>query len=209
MAIRSGGSPVASTWEASDGPREEGFTLIEMMVVLLIMAILLAVAIPTFLGTTKGAEDKQTQANLTNALIAAKAIYVQQNGYPTTATMVSYLTKQEPELKYTTSTATTNGASTAATLISVYASGTSSSALGTKLIVAGYSSQSGVCWFVKDLQTSTATTKNGGSTPTSAGDWYNYIITSSSATCKAGKFYKTRPGTHNWTSSYTALSTGH
>ena len=48
--------------------RTSGFTLIELMVVLLIIAILLAIAIPTFLGVTSSANDRATQSNLTNAL---------------------------------------------------------------------------------------------------------------------------------------------
>ena len=47
--------------EAADA----GFTLIELMVVLLIIAILLAIAIPTFLGVTGSANDRAAQSNLT------------------------------------------------------------------------------------------------------------------------------------------------
>ena len=57
---------------------EAGFTLIELMVVLLIIAILLAIAIPTFLGVANSAGDRAAQSNLTNALTEAKALY--QNG---------------------------------------------------------------------------------------------------------------------------------
>ncbi len=60
--------------EAADA----GFTLIELMVVLLIIAILLAIAIPTFLGVTGSANDRAAQSNLTNALTELKALY--QNG---------------------------------------------------------------------------------------------------------------------------------
>ena len=65
---------------------EEGFTLIELMVVLLIIAILLAIAIPTFLGVTNSASDRASQSNLTNALTEAKAIYQNNSNYidPTT-----------------------------------------------------------------------------------------------------------------------------
>lgn len=47
---------------------ERGFTLIELMVVVLIIAILLAIAIPTFLGARERANARATQSNLRNAL---------------------------------------------------------------------------------------------------------------------------------------------
>ena len=63
---------------------EAGFTLIELMVVLLIMAILLAIAIPTFLGVKGGAQDRAMQSDLTNALTSAKAAYANSGSYATT-----------------------------------------------------------------------------------------------------------------------------
>jgi prepilin-type N-terminal cleavage/methylation domain-containing protein len=59
---------------------DAGFTLIELMVVLLILAILLAIAIPTFLGVTKSANDRAAQSNLNTALVNAKSIF-QQNSH--------------------------------------------------------------------------------------------------------------------------------
>ena len=61
---------------------DAGFTLIELMVVLLILAILLAIAIPTFLGVTKSANDRAAQSNLNTAFVNAKAAF-QQNSSPT------------------------------------------------------------------------------------------------------------------------------
>jgi len=49
---------------------QDGFTLIELMVVLLIIAILLAIAIPTFIGARQTANARFTQENLRNALTA-------------------------------------------------------------------------------------------------------------------------------------------
>ena len=44
--------------------RPEGFTLIELMIVILIIAILVAIAVPVYLNAKKGAERRTCQANL-------------------------------------------------------------------------------------------------------------------------------------------------
>src|ERR1700730_586078 len=67
--------------EHRDGRHDEGFTLIELMVVLLIIAILLAIAIPTFLGVANSAGDRAAQSNLTNALTEVKALYQNSASY--------------------------------------------------------------------------------------------------------------------------------
>jgi len=59
---------------------EQGFTLIELMVVVLIIAILIAIAIPTFLGAQNRARDRGAQSNLRNALTAAKTIATDSSG---------------------------------------------------------------------------------------------------------------------------------
>lgn len=60
---------------------DKGFTLIELMVVVLIIAILIAIAIPTFLGARKKAQDRATQADLRQALLTAKSYYTDQETY--------------------------------------------------------------------------------------------------------------------------------
>src|SRR5687768_2837658 len=59
---------------------DEGFTLIELMVVVLIIAILIAIAIPTFLGAQDRARDRGTQSDLRNALTAAKTLATDNAG---------------------------------------------------------------------------------------------------------------------------------
>ncbi|MGH8875212.1 MAG: type IV pilin protein, partial [Acidimicrobiia bacterium] len=76
---------------------EEGFTLIELMVVVLIIAILIAIAIPTFLGARERAQDRAAQSDLRNALAAEKVYYVDEEAY--TATPAD-LTAIEPSLAF-------------------------------------------------------------------------------------------------------------
>jgi len=76
---------------------EEGFTLIELMVVVLIIAILLAIAIPTFLGARARAQDRAAQSNLRNTLTAEKTFYTDAQAY---SALSSELKLIEPAINY-------------------------------------------------------------------------------------------------------------
>jgi type IV pilus assembly protein PilA len=65
---------------------EEGFTLIELMVVVLIIAILIAIAIPTFLGARQRAQDRAAQSDLRNGLTAEKTVYTDGQVYSSDTT---------------------------------------------------------------------------------------------------------------------------
>lgn len=82
--------------------REGGFTLIELMVVVLIIAILLAIAIPTFLGARERAQDRAAQSDLRNALTAGKVLYTDTESYDVT---VAQLDGVEPSLDFVESVA--------------------------------------------------------------------------------------------------------
>ena len=68
-------------WMRERLDNEEGFTLIELMVVVLIIAVLVAIAIPSFLGFRNRAQDRAAQANLRNTLLAEKAVWTDTGAF--------------------------------------------------------------------------------------------------------------------------------
>jgi len=54
---------------------EEGFSLIEVMVVVLIIAVLIAIAIPTFFGARDKANNRSAQSNIRNGYTAERIHY--------------------------------------------------------------------------------------------------------------------------------------
>jgi type IV pilus assembly protein PilA len=63
------------------GEREGGFTLIELLVVLIIIAVLLAIAIPSYLGFKGRAQQRTAEANVRAAIPAAEAYYSDNDTY--------------------------------------------------------------------------------------------------------------------------------
>ncbi|HLZ37859.1 MAG TPA: prepilin-type N-terminal cleavage/methylation domain-containing protein [Mycobacteriales bacterium] len=65
--------------------REGGFTLIELLVVIIIIGILAAIAIPTFLNQREKAWKKALAADLRNNASQMEAFFDENNAYPTAA----------------------------------------------------------------------------------------------------------------------------
>jgi len=64
----------------STGQGEGGFTLIELLVVLIIIAVLLAIAIPAYLGFKDRAEKRAAQSNVREAIPSMEAYGEDNNG---------------------------------------------------------------------------------------------------------------------------------
>jgi len=63
------------------GHDDAGFSLVELMMVVLIVAVMIAIAVPTFLGATDRARDRAVEQNVRNALTAARAAGADAAGY--------------------------------------------------------------------------------------------------------------------------------
>jgi type IV pilus assembly protein PilA len=60
---------------------ESGFTLIELLIVLVIIGVLLAIAVPSYLGFKDRAEKRAAASNVRAAIPAAEAYYSDNGNY--------------------------------------------------------------------------------------------------------------------------------
>jgi type IV pilus assembly protein PilA len=78
--MSSGGNRVLSRLRSRAG-RQEGFTLVELLVVVLITGILAAIAIPTFLGQKDKANDASAKSLLTTGVTTMETYYTDSQTY--------------------------------------------------------------------------------------------------------------------------------
>jgi len=141
---------------------EAGFTLVELMVVVLIIAVLLAVAIPTFLQMRERAQDVAAKSSVRITLTDAKSFTADNDSYLLVTS--ASLAASEPSLTFVDETTPSTGHS----VITQYVPDRLTTA---KTFVAAAYSQAGKCFFLRDV--------------TDAGTTFGILDPSSVAQCTA------------------------
>jgi prepilin-type N-terminal cleavage/methylation domain-containing protein len=120
---------------------ERGFTLIELMVVVLILGVLLAMSMSTFSGVKERAQDSAAKSTAATALETGRIVFTDAGNY--TNVFAANLSAAEPSLRFVDEVTNSSGPNNASTWVPDRAT------TGYQFVAAVYS-ESGKCFFVRD-----------------------------------------------------------
>ena len=81
---------------------EHGFTLVELMVVILIISILIAIATPAYIGASNRAKDRAAESSLRNGVAAEETVYTDNQAYSADTSAGGVLNQAESSLQWGT-----------------------------------------------------------------------------------------------------------
>ncbi|MGH2685994.1 MAG: type IV pilin protein [Actinomycetota bacterium] len=121
--------------------REDGFSLVEIMVVVLIIAVLIGIAIPTFLGMRQRAQDAAAKDSAALSLKIARGFATDENeDFSTLST--SSMNENEPSLTFVDGDVSSQGSKEVSQMVA-------DAGAGDEIFVAAVQSESGACFFVR------------------------------------------------------------
>jgi general secretion pathway protein G len=149
---------------AKDKARNEaGFTLVELMVVLVIIAILMVIVFPTFVGAQTRAQKRAAESDLRTALVAAKTTYTDTGSYINAFAGVPGPPATGLYVVETSLTFNAGASNTTNLWVSVMTSPTGTTWAAARM------ARSGICYGIKD--STTGGTTYGENLTTCTGDW--------------------------------------
>jgi prepilin-type N-terminal cleavage/methylation domain-containing protein len=125
---------------------DDGFTMAELMVVVLIIGILLTATFASLNAARRRSQDRAAQSSLVNAVTAAKVVYTDASDYTrATANGNAAVSKVEPSLTFKPNASP-----------SVGPNDISLKAPNAATLYAAAFSDAGKCWYARDVQSSTS-----------------------------------------------------
>ena len=121
---------------------EDGFTIIELVIVFVIIAVLVGIALPTFLAMRRGSQDAAAKDAAVLALKVARTVTESANDF--SEVTAARLNADEPSHTFLDGTVDSTGPHAVSQTVP-------DAGAGDEIFIAAVKSESGVCFFIRSL----------------------------------------------------------